>query len=288
MTVVWAGLAVGAVYALIAIGYNITLTFGGTFNFAHGALVVLAGFFSWFFMIELGWPWWLAALLGAVLCAVVAVLEERIAIRPVMRHLDSHALLVTTVGALVIIEGVLLATWGHEPHAVPFFGGQEAFDFLGGRVSPVDLWLIVVAIVVGVGFHFFARRSLWGVSARAATGDPDNARVRGINISALRTASFALAGGIAGLLGPIVVPKTGASVAVLITLTVFGFVALALGGFGSFIGALIGGFAIGLIQSFGARYLGVEFPPLLLFVVLLLVLLFIPSGLLGRRAVREV
>jgi branched-chain amino acid transport system permease protein len=85
-----------------------------------------------------------------------------------------------------------------------------------------------------------------------------------------------------------VVPKTGASVAVTITLTVFGFVALALGGFGSFIGALIGGFVIGLVQAFAARYLGVEYPPILLFVLLLLVLMLMPSGLLGRRALREV
>lgn len=288
MTVVWAGLALGAVYALIAIGYNVTMNFGGTFNFAHGAIVVLAGFFSWFFMSELGWPWWIAAILGAILCAAVAVLEDQIAIRPVIGKRDSHALLVTTVGALVVIEGILMATWGHEPHAVPFFGGQEAFDFLGGRVSPVDLWLIGAALIAGIGAHLFARRSLWGLAARAATSDPENARVRGINLSAMRTASFALAGGLAGILGPIVVAKTGASVAVTITLTIFGFVALAVGGFGSFIGSLIGGILIGLIQAFAARYLGVEYPPIILFVVLLLVLLFVPTGLFGRRAVREV
>ncbi|MGH1561586.1 branched-chain amino acid ABC transporter permease [Mumia sp. DW29H23] len=288
MTVVWAGLSVGAVYALIAIGYNITMTFGGTFNFAHGAFVVLAGFFSWFIMVEQGWPWWTAAALGAVLGALLAVLEELVAIRPVLRHKDSHALLVTTVGALVVIEGVLMATWGDEPRSVPFFGGQESLTLLGGRVSPVDLWLIVAAVVFGVGMHLFAQRSLWGLAARGATSDPDAAKVRGINVAALRTASFALAGGLAGLLGPLIVPKTGASVGITITLTVFGFVALAVGGFGSFLGSILGGLVIGLVQSFGSRYLGVEYPPLLLFGLLLLILLLKPTGLFGQRGVRTV
>ncbi|KAA1423048.1 branched-chain amino acid ABC transporter permease [Mumia zhuanghuii] len=287
MTVVWAGLSVGAVYALIAIGYNITMTFGGTFNFAHGALVVLAGFFTWFVVVEQGMPWWAAALSGAVLGALVAVVEELVAIRPVINK-DSHALLVTTVGALVVIEGVLMATWGDEPRSVPFFGGQESFTLLGGRISPVDVWLIVIAVGVGVGFHLFARRSLWGLAARGATSDPDAAKVRGINVAALRTGSFALAGALAGLLGPVLVPKTGASVGITITLTVFGFVALAVGGFGSFLGSIVGGMVIGLVQAFGNRYLGVEYPPLLLFGLLLLILLLKPSGLFGQRGVRTV
>lgn len=288
MTVVWAGLSVGAVYALIAIGYNITMTFGGTFNFAHGAFVVLGGFFAWFVVVEHGGPWWLASLAGAVLGALLAALEELVAIRPVLRNANSHAMLVTMVGALVLIEGSLLASWGDEPRTVPFFGGQESLTLLDGRIARVDIWLMAVAVAVGVGMHLFARRSLWGLAARGATSDPIAAKVRGINVAGLRTASFALAGGLAGLLGPLVVPKTGASVGMTITLTVFGFVALAVGGFGSFIGSIVGGIIIGMVQSLANRYLGVDYPPLLLFGLLLLVLLVKPTGLFGQRGVRVV
>lgn len=288
MTIVWAGLSVGAVYALIAIGYNITMTFGGVFNFAHGAFVVLAGFFSWFLIDEQGWPWWSAALLGAIAGAALAAIEELVAVRPVLRVEHSHALLVTTVGATVLIEGILMATWGEEPKSFPFFGGQDPLTLLGGRVAPVDLWLIVAAVVAGVGLHIFSRRSLWGLAARGATTDPEAAKIRGINVAALRTGSFALAGALAGLLGPLLTPKTGASVGLTITLTVFGFVALAVGGFGSFLGSILGGLGIGLVQAYCSRYLGVEYPPVMLFGILLLVLLLKPTGLLGQPGLRTV
>nr|BFE58377.1 branched-chain amino acid ABC transporter permease [Dactylosporangium thailandense] len=288
MTIVWAGLSVGAVYALTAIGYNITMTFGGVFNFAHGAFVILSAFFSWYVMVDLGWPWWSAALLGAVLGALLGGLEELVAVRPVLRRSDTRALLVTTVGAFVVIEGVLAATWGATPKSVGFFGGEDAFTFLGGRMAPVDVWLVVLAVLAGAGMHVFSRRSLWGLAARGATSDPDAAKARGINVGALRAGGFALAGALAGLLGPFVTPKTGASVGIAVSMTIFGFVALAVGGFGSFAGCVVGGLLIGLIQAYGSRYLGVEYPPLLLFVVLLVVLLLKPTGLFGKHGMRAV
>ncbi|GGM75305.1 branched-chain amino acid ABC transporter permease [Dactylosporangium sucinum] len=288
MTIVWAGLSVGAVYALTAIGYNITMTFGGVFNFAHGAFVILSAFFSWYVMVDLGWPWWSAALLGAVLGALLGGIEELVAVRPVLRRTDTRALLVTTVGAFVVIEGVLAATWGATPKSVGFFAGEDAFTFLGGRMAPVDVWLVVVAVVAGAGLHVFSRRSLWGLAARGATSDPDAAKARGINVGALRAGGFALAGALAGLLGPLVTPKTGASVGIAVSMTIFGFVALAVGGFGSFAGCVVGGLLVGLIQAYGSRYLGVEYPPLLLFIVLLAVLLLKPTGLFGKHGMRAV
>ncbi|TDB98179.1 branched-chain amino acid ABC transporter permease [Actinomadura sp. 7K534] len=288
MTIVWAGLSLGAVYALIAIGYNITMTFGGVFNLAHGAFVVLSAFFSWFVIVDQGWPWWTAALLGTAGGALLAGIEELVAVRPVLRRENGHALLVTTVGAFVVIEGILMATWGEEPKSIPFFGGQEALTLLGGRVARVDLWLIAAAVAIGVGLHLFSRRSLWGLAARGATTDPAAAKLRGVNVAALRTGAFALAGALAGLLGPLMTPKTGASVSIAITLTVFGFVALAVGGFGSFLGSIVGGLVIGLVQSYSSRYLGVEYPPLLLFALLLAVLVVRPTGLFGQRGLRAV
>lgn len=288
MTTVWAGLSVGAIYALMAIGYNITMTFSGAFNLAHGGFVVLSSFFTWFIMVDLGLSWWVAAMLGAALGTVIGALVELIAVRPVLRRSDTRALLVTTVGAFVVIEGILAATWGVTPKSVEFFAGNHAITLLGGRLDLVDLWLIGAVIVVGVGLHLFTRYTLWGLAARGATSAPDAAKVRGVNVSALRTGGFAIAGALAGLLGPLVAPKTGVSVEIAISITIFGFVALAVGGFGSFIGSVVGGLLIGLVQAYSSRYLGVEYPPVLLFVLLLGVLLLKPSGLLGKRNLRVV
>ncbi|OLF06679.1 hypothetical protein BLA60_30935 [Actinophytocola xinjiangensis] len=288
MTIVWSGLAVGAVYALVAIGYNLPLSQSGVFNFAHGQFVVLGNFLAWFAMVELGLPWWSAALAGAAFCALLGFAEEAVAIRPVIGKHGGHGALVTTVGASVIIQGVLLATWAQTPKSVTFFGGGDAFTLLGGRLEPVDLWLLGLAVVTALSLHLVSRRTSWGIAGRAANDDPDAAKAKGINVTALRATAFALAGGLAGLLGPVTAAKIGVDVGSGITLTVFGFVALALGGFGSYTGCLVGGLFVGLVQAVTNRYLGVEFAALILFAVLLAVLVFKPTGLLGRRALRVV
>lgn len=288
MTIIWAGLAVGAVYALVAITYNIPLSQSGVFNFAQGEIVVLGAFLAWFTMGEHGWPWWAAALFGACACGAVGFVEELVAIRPVLRFRGGHGMLVTTVGASVVISGLLQATWSATPKSLNFFGGQNAFTFLGGRAEPVDVWLLCIAVVLAVAMHLVSRYTSWGLSGRAANDDPEAATAKGINVAALRTGAFAVAGALAGLLGPVIGPEIGIDDSVGITLTIFGFVALAAGGFGSYIGCLIGGLAVGLIQSIASRYLGVDYPPLILFGVLLAILLLKPTGLLGRRALRAV
>ena len=248
MTILWAGLAVGAIYTLVALGYNIPLAQTGIFNFAQGQIVVFGTFFAWFVMGDLGWPWWVAIVGGAAAGGLIAAVEELLAIRPVVAK-GSHALLVTTVGASVIIEGVLLATWGSTTRSVNFFAGNNAFSLLGGRLLPVDLWLIAAAVVISFGLHAVSRYTLWGLAGRAATDDMAAAVVRGVNVTRLRMSAFVLAGALGGALGPLIGPVAGIDVSTGITLTIYGFVALALGGFGSFPGCLVGGMAIGLVDA---------------------------------------
>jgi branched-chain amino acid transport system permease protein len=288
MTIVWSGLSVGAIYTLVAIGYNIPLAQTGIFNFAQGQFVVFGVFLSWFIMVEHGWPWWVAVVSGAVAGAVIGTLEELLAIRPLGSRRGGHGALVTTVGASVVIQGLLLATWGQTSKSVEFFAGTKPFSFLGGRLDPVDLWLVAIAIVISLGMHLVSRRTFWGLMGRAATDDAEAAKARGVNVGMLRTSSFAMAGALGGLLGPVIAPKTGIDVSIGISLTIFGFVALALGGFGSFPGCLLGGIVVGLVQSFSSRYFGVAYPPVILFGLLLLVLLLKPTGLFGQRGLRTV
>ncbi|HME68010.1 MAG TPA: branched-chain amino acid ABC transporter permease [Streptosporangiaceae bacterium] len=287
MTILWAGLSVGAIYTLVALGYNIPLAQTGIFNFAQGQIVVFGTFFAWFVMGDHGWPWWVAIVGGAAAGGLIAAVEELLAIRPVVAK-GSHALLVTTVGAAVIIEGVLLATWGSTTRSVNFFAGNNAFSLLGGRLLPVDLWLIVTAVVISFGLHAVSRYTLWGLAGRAATDDMGAAVVRGVNVTRLRMSAFVLAGAMGAALGPLIGPVAGIDVSTGITLTIYGFVALALGGFGSFPGCLFGGMAIGLVEAYASRYFGVAYPPLILFGILILLLLLKPAGLFGQRGLRVV
>ncbi|MFC5751326.1 branched-chain amino acid ABC transporter permease [Actinomadura rugatobispora] len=290
MTTIWTGLAIGAVYALVAVGYNITMAQSGVFNFTQGQIMVFSCFFAWFMMVDLDLPWWAAAIAGAVACGLIGLLVELLAIRPVVaRHgAHGHAVLVTTVGAFVIILGVLAATWGRTPKSLPFFGGTETVTLLGGKLAPVDIWLVALAVVAALAMHLVSGRTAWGLSGRAATDNPDAARAKGVNVTALRTTAFMLAGGLGGLLGPVIAPKVGVSVSIGVSLTIYGFVALALGGFGSYLGCLVGGVAVGLVQAFAGRYFGAEYPPLILFGLLVMILLVKPTGLFGHRGLRVV
>ena len=169
-----------------------------------------------------------------------------------------------------------------------FFAGNNAFSLLGGRLLPVDLWLIVAAVVISLGLHAVSRYTLWGLAGRAATDDMAAAVVRGVNVARLRVSAFILAGALGGALGPLIGPVAGIDVSTGISLTIYGFVALALGGFGSFPGCLAGGMAIGLVESYASRYFGVAYPPLILFGILILLLLLKPTGLFGQRGLRVV
>jgi branched-chain amino acid transport system permease protein len=287
MTILWAGLSVGAIYTLVALGYNIPLAQTGIFNFAQGQIVVFGTFFAWFVMGDHGWPWWVAIVGGAATGGLIAAVEEWLAIRPVVAK-GSHALLVTTVGAAVIIEGVLLATWGSTTRSVNFFAGNNGFSLLGGRLLPVDLWLIAAAVIISFGLHAVSRYTLWGLAGRAATDDMAAAVVRGVNVTRLRMSAFILAGALGAALGPLIGPVSGIDVSTGISLTIYGFVALALGGFGSFPGCLVGGMAIGLVEAYASRYFGVAYPPLILFGILIVLLLLKPTGLFGQRSLRVV
>lgn len=288
MTIAWSGLSVGAIYVLVAIGYNIPLSQTGIFNFAQGQFVVFGVFLSWYIMGSRGWPWWAAIIAGAVIGALIGAVEELVAIRPLRERKGGHGALVTTVGAAVVIQGLLLATWAQTPKSIDFFAGNKPFSLLGGRLDPVDLWLIGLALVLAVGMHLVSHRTFWGLTGRAATDDADAARMRGVNVTMLRTGAFALAGALGCAIGPFVAPKTGVDVSIGLSITIFSFVALAVGGFGSYLGCLLGGLFVGLVQSYTSRYFGSAYPPVILFLVLLSILLLKPTGLFGQRGLRAV
>ena len=133
MTLIWGGLALGAVYALVAIGYNIVFISSKTFNFAQAQLMMIGAFVAYSGLVTWDLPWPVVLLVAALVVGLAAAIEERIAIRPVK---DMHNDLVTTLGASIFLDGVAQLTWGSQPLTVPFFAGDEAITLLGGRGLP--------------------------------------------------------------------------------------------------------------------------------------------------------
>lgn len=285
MTIFMSGLAIGAVYALVAIGYNIVYLSQKTFNFAQAALMMLGAFFAYLGIAVWGLPWWIVAIAAGLIVGAIAALEERVAIRPVK---DMHNLLVTTLGASFIIEGIAQVIWGGEPRKVPFFGGTGVLDFAGGRVYPVELALIVLVVGLVVALQQYSKRSLVGIALLGMSEDREAASLRGVNVRRFAFLAFVFTGILAGMVGVFVGPKTFAVATLGASLAIKGFVVIAIGGFGSLGGVLVGGAIVGLTESFASRYLGADFANLSVFVILILILMLKPTGLFTRSRERVV
>jgi branched-chain amino acid transport system permease protein len=224
-------------------------------------------------------------LLAGLVVAVLAIAEERFAIRTVR---GTEAQLVTTVGVATLLNGGTQLIWGSQPLTVPFLDSNHVLTVFGGRVLPVELVLIAVAVLLTLGLVYYSRHSMIGLATLAMAEDREAAMLRGVNVRMLALGAFGLSGLLAGAVGPIVGPKTFAVATLGSALALKGFVALALGGFGSLPGGLIGGLAIGLIEQLSARYLGSTYVNIVIFGVLLLILLCRPAGLFGRSRERTV
>ncbi|SNQ46710.1 putative branched-chain amino acid ABC transporter integral membrane subunit [Frankia canadensis] len=286
MTIIWTGLALGSLYAVAALLYNVTIATAGVFSFA-AAQYLMVGAFIAFFVQDNGLPILLAVPIGAVVGGVLGWLTELAAIRP-LKDRTGWAPLVTTVGAGVVLQGLAFAIWGSEPrpvHAV-FHGGS--INALGGRLQVTDLAMILLGVVLCFGVHLLHTRSPWGLMGRAMTADAVAAAVRGVNTRRLVSGSFVVAGALGGAVGIFVAPKTGAVFSLGSTLVVYAFAALTAGGFGSYVGCWVGGIVIGLVQAHTERYAGSQYPLLVVFALLLVVLLLKPTGLFGDRRIRLV
>jgi len=288
MTTLYTALLDGALYALIAMGFNIVFIATGTFNFAQAQFVMLGTFVAWIFGMYFHLNVALVVLIGFGIGGLIGAVEERIAIRLLPGH-GTHGELVTTVGFSVIIEGLALALFGNNPQPVTsVIPGDQVIDLFGGRVYPHELLIIGTGIVVVIAGELLSRRTKLGMASLATAEDRVAAILRGINVGRLSIGAYVIACGMCVALGPIIAPATYATATIGDALNLKAFVALAIGGFGSPKGALLGGLAVGLVEAMTGRYLSASFENLAVLALLLVVLMIRPMGLFGERIERMV
>ncbi len=188
------------------------------------------------------------------------------------------------------IRGTELAViiWGNQAQSVSYWINEGAFDLLGGRIAPSDVVITVLAIVIAGGVGLFMRRSIVGLASLATAEDRQAAMLRGVNVRALAFWAFVAGGALVTAVAPVVAARTFATYNLGDSLAVKVFVVLAIGGFGSQRGALVGGFAVGLLEAFAGRYIGSDWANIAVFAVLLVMLLVRPSGIFGRNRERAV
>ena len=278
-----AGLAAGAIYALVGITYNTMYSTSRVMSFTAGQLGMLGGVFGSYFILKLGLPIIVGFIATLVCCAIIGFITEIVAVRPVLKSLEQHLYVLSTLALALMIQQVTAIEWGTEPRPFPKLVG------LGEGVWDEKFWIPVVACALTIiGLEYLYRRTLVGRAFVAVAEDNFAAQALGLPERNLRVASYMLAavvGGIAGFSGGELLLAFFANGALL---NFYGFVPVALGGLGNNRGAVIGGLILGLFQQAANFLVGGIFASVAVFTLFIVVLLAVPQGLFGSVASRRV
>jgi branched-chain amino acid transport system permease protein len=282
----FSGLTVGAIYALVALGFTLIYNASDVINFAQGEFVMLGGMVT-FFAVAAGVPLPLAALLAIVVAVAVGLLLHRFAIEPA-RGASAVTLIIITIGASILLRGVAAVVFDKNFHSFPPFAGSTPWNVGGATILPQSVIVLIGAGIIVVAMWALMSKTMIGKAMVATAANKLAAQLTGINTRAIIGLSFAVSAAIGAIGGILVTPITLTSYDVGTLLALKGFAAAMLGGMGHPFGAVVGGLIVGLLESFGAGYISSSYKDAVAFLVILAVLFFMPQGLFGKASAERV
>ena len=277
---VFAGLTIGAIYALVALGFAIIYNASHVINFAQGEFIMIGGM-STAALIGAGLPLWLAAPGAVVVVMIVGLALERCAVGRAS-NASVTTLIIITIGASIFLRGLVEWLMGKEIHAIPAFSGEEPILVAGAALAPQSLWVFGSAGVAILCLWYFFNRTLHGKAMLATSHNRLAAELVGIAVKRVLLLSFALSAMLGAIAGIVITPITFTYSEAGIMLGLKGFSAAVLGGLGSGPGAVVGGLIVGLSEAFAAGYISSAYKDAVAFIIILLVLFFMPNGLFGK------
>jgi branched-chain amino acid transport system permease protein len=283
---VFSGLTVGAVYALVGLGFTLIYNSSGIINFAQGEFVMLGGMITVFATLA-GVPLFWAALIAIAATAAVGVALHRYAIEPA-RAASPVVLIMITIGASIFLQGIAQQVFDKRFHSLPPFISGEPLRLAGAAILPQSILVLACAAAIVVGLWLFIDRTLFGKALIATAANRLAAQLIGIDTRKLIDFSFGLSAAIGAVAGILITPITLTSYDAGTVLALKGFAAAMLGGMGSGVGAVMGGVVLGLLEALSAGYISSNYKDAVAFLIILLVLVFMPQGLFGRARVERV
>ena len=280
------GLTVGAVYALVALGFTLIYNASDVVNFAQGEFVMLGGMVT-VFLAAAGVPLPLAALIAVIVAIAVGLLLYWMAILPA-RDASPVTLIIITIGASILLRGIAQILFDKQFHKLPSISGDTPVQLLGAAVQPQSFWVLGGTAVIVLLLYVFFERTVLGKAVLATAANRLAARLVGINTATIMALAFGGSAAIGAVAGILITPITLTSYDVGTLLALKGFAAAMLGGMGNPLGAVAGGLLLGLLESFGVGYISSAYKDAVAFVVILIVLFAAPQGLFGRRNVERV
>jgi len=281
------GLGLGSMYGLLALGFYITYSASNTVNFSQGSSMMLGAVFTFTGSVTWGWPLPLAALVALLLCAAYGMVVELIAIRPFARR-GSNAWLMSTVALGLVVDNLVLFTFGKEPRGFSLPFANASMQVAGVGVSPLQLLIPAVGLSLAGALHLFSRRTRVGKALLAVVQNRDAASLMGINVSLAVLLAYAASTAFAGAAGIMIAPLFNVQASMG---TVFGLKAFAvaiLGGITSAWGVMIAGLLFGVTEALITSLLGSSYTQIITFGLVIVALAFMPNGMFGRAGVNKV
>ena len=282
----FSGLTVGAVYALVALGFTLIYNASDVVNFAQGEFVMLGGMTTVFLTLA-GVPLPLAALMAVVAAVAVGIALHRFAIEPA-RGATTVVLIIITIGTSIFLRGAAQIVFDKRFHSLPPLFGNDPIRIGGASILPQSLVVLAGAAAIVVLLWVFIDRTLFGKALSATASNRLAARLVGIDTRRMVGFSFAVSAAIGSIAGILITPITLTSYDVGTLLALKGFAAAMLGGMGSAVGAVVGGLLLGLLEAFAAGYVSSNYKDAIAFLVILAVLFAMPQGLFGRAKIDRV
>jgi len=278
------GLALGSVYALLALGYTMVYGIIQLINFAHGEIYMIGAFAGFYSASTLKLPLIPTLLIAMVASALAGIIIEKIAYKP-LRNSPRITLLITAIGVSLFLQNIMRANVGSNPKPFPDLINAGTLNIGPIQIEVKTILMFAVSAALVILLQFIVYKTKIGKAMRASSQDMEAASLMGINVNNTISITFAIGSALAGIAGVLVAisyPSITPYMGVMPGLKAF--VAAVLGGIGSIPGALIGGIAIGLLETFSKAYISTNFSDAIVFAILIIILLIKPAGLLGKKA----
>jgi branched-chain amino acid transport system permease protein len=279
----FSGLTVGAVYALVGMGFNIIYNATSIINLAQGEFVVIGGLMMCFFLESLKLPFLVSIALTILTAGIIGFLMERLTIKP-LKTTDLLLMIMITIAVSIVLRGILAFGFGKDPYGYPAFTEGEPLNIGGAIIQQQTLWVIGITALSIIVLFLFYNKTIIGKAMRACAVDTTAAQLVGINVSRMVMISFILSAVVGAIGGIAITPISLMEYDKGPMLAVKGFCAAIMGGLGRGRGAVIGGFSIGILESMTAGYVHSGLKDAVALIILLLVLFLKPAGLLGSSA----
>ncbi len=280
------GVTVGAIYALVGLGFSLIYNASHVINFAQGEFVMVGGMAT-VFAAAAGIPLPVAMPAAVLLAALVGVGMQKLAIENA-RNASVVTIIIITIGASIFIRGIAGVIWDRDFHSLPAFSGEQPIELGGAVIIPQSLWILGITLGISLALFIFFNRTLTGKAMIATAHNPLAAKLVGININNIRMLSFAMAAALGAVGGILIAPLAPTHYQVGVMLGLKGFSAAIVGGLGSGPGAMAGGLLVGITEAMAAGYLSSSYKDVVAFVIILLVLFIRPQGLFGAAGSERV